>query len=82
MLQCITKNISGKKYILEKLPVFSSGLYYTIINAIESHAMMNQKFNNPKMFMLWHNRLVHAGATMMRKIIENSNGHKLKNHKN
>jgi len=41
-----------------KLSVFSSGLYFTTIKAIESNIMMNQKFNNPKFFMFWHDRLV------------------------
>jgi hypothetical protein len=33
------------------------------------------------MFMLWHNRLGHLGTIMMRRIIENSHGHPLKNQK-
>nr|GEV66582.1 uncharacterized protein [Tanacetum cinerariifolium] len=32
----VTNMIMGKKYVLEKLPAFSSGLYYTKINVIES----------------------------------------------
>ena len=40
----ITNVECGKKYILEKLPVFSSGLYYTHISAIEAHVTTNQKF--------------------------------------
>ncbi|KAB2082323.1 hypothetical protein ES319_A05G190300v1, partial [Gossypium barbadense] len=31
----------GKKYVLERLPAFSSCLYYTHINAIESHVTTN-----------------------------------------
>ncbi|KAK8340845.1 hypothetical protein V6Z11_A08G127100 [Gossypium hirsutum] len=30
----------GKKYVLERLPTFSSGLYYTHISAIESHVIV------------------------------------------
>ena len=69
------------KVILEKLPSLSSGLYYTKINAIESHAIVNQKFTSPNEFITWHDQLGHPGTTMMRKIIENSHGHSLKNQK-
>ena len=31
--------------------------------------------------MFWHDRLGHLGSTMMRRIIENSHGHPLKNQK-
>jgi hypothetical protein len=31
--------------------------------------------------MLWHDRLGHPRTIMMRRIIENSHGHPLKNHK-
>ncbi|TYJ39554.1 hypothetical protein E1A91_A04G077500v1, partial [Gossypium mustelinum] len=32
------KNVEcGKKYVLERLPAFSSGLYYTHISAIKAH---------------------------------------------
>jgi hypothetical protein len=77
----ITSIISGQKLILEKLPAFSSGLYYTTIRTVESHVVMHQKCSNPKMFMLWHDRLGHPGTIMMRRIIENSHGHSLKNQK-
>lgn len=62
----ITSNISCKKHVKEKLPVFSSGLYYAAISCIESNIVMNQKFNDPKLFMLWHDRLGHPGSIMMR----------------
>ncbi|KAB2057386.1 hypothetical protein ERO13_A11G154025v2 [Gossypium hirsutum] len=39
----ITNVDCGKKYVLERLPAFSSGLYYTHISAIESHVTTNQK---------------------------------------
>ena len=42
---------------------------------------MNHKFSDPKIFMLWHDRLGHTGSTMMHRIIENSHGHPLKNQK-
>ena len=78
---CITSNASGRRLILEKLPALSSGLYYTTIKAIETYAVSNQKFVDPKAFMLWHDRLGHPGSTMMRRIVENSHGHTLQNHK-
>ena len=78
---CITTHDSNKKVILEKLPSLSSGLYYTKISAIESHATVNQKFTSPNEFITWHDRLDHPGTTMMRRIIENSHGHSLKNQK-
>ena len=76
---CITSIISGKKHILEKLPALHSGLYNSSIRTVESYAILNQKFNDSKIFVLWHDRLGHPGSTMMRQIIENSNGHSLKN---
>jgi len=72
----ITGMISGKKHVLEKLPALASGLYYTKINTIESNMVMDR--DN---FIVWHDRLGHPGSTMMRKIIENSCGHHLKNQK-
>ena len=44
----ITLNISNKKCILENLPSFSSGLYYTNISTIETNAIVNQKFTEKK----------------------------------
>ncbi|XP_070040385.1 uncharacterized protein [Nicotiana tomentosiformis] len=77
----ITTIMSGKKYVLEMLPALSSGLYYTSISKIETHAIVNEKFTNQDNFIIWHDRLGHPGSTMMRKIIENSHGHSMKNHK-
>ena len=51
--------ITGQKQILEQLISSSYGLYQTIIRPLESHFVMNQKFNNPKAFLLWHERLRH-----------------------
>ena len=69
----------GKRLIVEeKLLAFSSGLYYTTINPIESYVVMNQKFNDLKIFTLWQNRLGHLGSSMMGLIIEQSHGHPLK----
>ncbi|XP_070039491.1 uncharacterized protein [Nicotiana tomentosiformis] len=66
----ITTIKAEKKYVLEKLPIFSSGLYYTSISIVESHAIVNKEFTND--FIIWHDRLGHSGYNMIRKIIENS----------
>ncbi|RVX03802.1 Copia protein [Vitis vinifera] len=66
---------------MEKTPAFSSGLYHTTIKPIESYVVVNQKFNDPKVFVHWHDRLGHPGSSMMRRIIEHSHGHPLKNQK-
>ena len=57
----ITSIISGQKLIMEKLSAFSSGLYHTTIKPIESYVVVNQKFNDPKVFFIWHDRLGHPG---------------------
>jgi len=77
----ITKIVSGKKCVFERLAAFPSGMYHTNIRAIEAHVIVNQKFTNLNTFIIWHNRLGHPGSIMMRKIIENSIGHSLKNQK-
>ena len=76
----ITKLVSGKKILLEKLPVLSSGLYYTKIRIMESHAIENKRCDST--FKVWHDRLGHPGSIMMRRIIKTSSGHPLKNQKN
>ena len=75
----ITFIIYGEKIVAEKLPTFFYGLYHTTINPIEPYVVMNQKFNDPKIFTLWHNRLGHSRSSMMRRIIKQSHGHPLKN---
>ena len=77
----ITSIVSSQKVILEKLSIFSSGLYYTIMKTVEINVVIHQKCSDPKVFMLWHDRLGHPGLIMMRRIIENSHGHPLKNQK-
>jgi hypothetical protein len=75
----ITRHDLNNRSVVEKLPAFSSGLYYTYISAIEAHVIVNQKFtNNNNKFVVWHDRLGHPGSIMMRKIIKNSSGHQLK----
>ena len=77
----ITSIISGKKLVVETLLAFSTVLYHTTIKSIESYVVVNQKFNDQKTFVLWHDRLGHLGSSTMRRIIENSQGHELKNQK-
>ena len=77
----ITSIVSSKKLVGETLSAFSTGLYHTTIKPIESYIVVNQKFNYPNTFVLWHDRLSHPGSSMMRRIIENSQGHELKNQK-
>ena len=48
----ITSIVSEKKHILKKLPAYSSGLYYTFINPIESYMVMNQELLNSKTFIV------------------------------
>ena len=55
----ITSNMFGKKEILEKLPAFSFGLYYTIIKSKESYTVIKDKLYDPKSFIFWHDRLGH-----------------------
>jgi hypothetical protein len=64
---CITRHELDKTCVLEKLPTFSSSLYYTYISTIEAHAIVNQKFTNHDKFEVWHDRLGHPGYIMMRK---------------
>ena len=78
---CIIYQKMGIKTIHEKIKASISGLYYVPIRAIESYATMSWKLINPDEFGLWHDRLGHPGATMMRRIILNSRGHPLKNKK-
>ena len=75
----ITSNMSRKKEILEKLPAFSSGLYYSTIKSMKSYTVIKDKLYDLKFCMLWHDRLGHPGSIMMHRIIENSHGHSLKN---
>ena len=46
----ITSIISGQKLIMEKLLALSSGLCNTTKKPIESYVVMNQKFNDPRVF--------------------------------
>ena len=65
---------------MEELPTFSSSLYYTYVSKIETYAV-DQEFTNHNTFTVWHNRLGHPRTIMMRKIIEKSYGHQMKDQK-
>ena len=73
----ITSSVFGKKRVVEKISAYSSRLYHTTIKSIESYVIVNQKFNDPKNFIIWHDRLGYLGSSMMRRIIHNSHGHPL-----
>ena len=51
------------------------------IRAIKFYATMSWRLVKLDEFELWHDRLGHPGATMMRRIIVNTRGHPLKNTK-
>ena len=74
----ITSAKPSNKKILEKFHSLSSGLYMMKIRTIESHNVIASKLIDPKSFTLWHERLGHPGVSMMRRIIENSTGHPLR----
>ena len=61
--------------------VLSSRLYYIHKRVIETYTKMNLKFMNPNIFVIWYERLGDLGSIMMRRLIENFNGHQLKNKK-
>ena len=68
----------GLKTIHEKLEASYMGLYYVMIKAVETYSTISWRLVNPNQFGLWHDRLGHPGATMMRGIIQNTKGHPLK----
>lgn len=77
----IILNIYTGKQMLEKLLVLSSGLYYISISTIKVNAIMNQKFNELNNFIIWYDQLGHPKSITMRRIIDNTHGYPLKNHK-
>ena len=76
---CLTADKCGKKHIFEKLPTYSSGLYQTEIRPIEINMISNRRLDDKQLITLWHDRLGHPGTGMMHKIIESSEGHKIRN---
>ncbi|KAI3754347.1 hypothetical protein L1987_54129 [Smallanthus sonchifolius] len=74
-------HIMNENHILEKLPMLHSGLHYTHINVPQAHMAIKEKCCDHGIFNLWHDRLGHPGSTMMKRIIENTHGHPLKDQK-
>ena len=66
---CITSYKNGIKNIHEKLEANNSGLYCVQIRVIESYATMSWRLVKPDEFGLWHDRLGHSSAIMMRRIL-------------
>ena len=62
----ISSKVSSQKLILEKLHIFSSRLYYTIMRIVETNVAIHKKCSDPKVFILRHDRLGHLGLIMMR----------------
>ena len=75
----ITYIVFDKKLVVETLLTFSTRLNHTIIKPIESYVVVNQKFNDKKNFVIWHDRLCYPRSSIMRNIKEHSQGHELKN---
>ena len=76
---CLTVERQGKKHLCEKLPAYSSGLYQTEIRPIEINMISDKGLDDKQLLALWHDRLGHPGTGMMHRIIENSNGHSIRN---
>ena len=71
----ITKREENGKRVLEKLPSFDTGLYYTRIVGPPVYTAFKNVFRSSELFRLWHDRLGHPGLRMMRNVITNSCGH-------
>jgi len=69
----------GLKTIHEKLEASSMGLYYVMIKAVETYTTTSWRLVSLDQFGLWHDRLGHSGASMIRRIIQNTKWHPLKN---
>ncbi|GJV23042.1 disease resistance CC-NBS-LRR class family protein [Tanacetum coccineum] len=74
-------HIINENQVFEKLPMLHSGLHYTHINVPQAHMAVKEKYCDPGIFSLWHDRLGHPGSTMMKRIIENAHGHPVKDQK-
>ena len=71
----ITKRDENGTHVLERLPSWDTGLYYTKIVAPPVYTTLKTVFRSSEQFFLWRDRLGHPGLRMMRNIINNSNGH-------
>ena len=61
----ITFIVYDKKLVMEKLSAYPSRLYHKNIKPIESYVIVNQKFNDLKTFVLWHDKLGYPRSSMM-----------------
>ena len=71
----MTRSIGCRKQIVEKIPSFFSGLYYTYIRPSHHNVATSLKFQDPYSFKLWHKRLGHPGQNMMCQMLTNSIRH-------
>ena len=51
---CLTAHVSGRREVVEKLPAYSSGLYFTHISPFEINMVSRRSPDNHKVFNLWH----------------------------
>ena len=61
----ITSIVSSKKVVVEKFSAFFSRLYHTTIKPIKPYVIVNQKFNDAKVFILWHDKQGHPKSSLM-----------------
>ena len=73
--------VLGKNTVVERLTYFFLGFNHSNIKSIKSYVVINQKFNNLKIFILCHDKLGQFGSLMIRDIIKHSHEHPLKNQK-
>ncbi|GKC99842.1 copia protein [Tanacetum coccineum] len=84
-----SRTIENKKYlhiindnqVFKKLPMLHFGLHYTHINVPQAYMAVKEKYCEPGIFSLWHDRLGHSGSTMMKRIVKNTHEHPLKDQK-
>ena len=73
----MTRSVGCRKQIAEKLPSFSSRLYYTYIKPSHHNVTMSLKFKDSYSFKLQHEQLGHPRQNMMCQILTNSIGHNM-----
>ena len=77
---CITSYEYGQKCIHEKLERLPSGLYITIIRAIETYHMASPMVGFQSTLLLWHDWIGHRRRDMIRRMLKASHGHHLKSY--
>ena len=68
----ITSTKNSRTRVVEKCKRVQSGIYFTTIRAIESHAVV---LCDTDSYRLWHDRLGHPGRDLMIRILKCSHGH-------